>query len=67
MGTLGGNVGINGLSTIQYSDYKYVVYGLILIGIMLLRPSGLLPSRARKVELETGAESEPLASVRETA
>jgi branched-chain amino acid transport system permease protein len=67
MGTLGDNVGISGLSTIQYSDYKYVVYGLILIGIMLLRPSGLLPSRARKVELETGAESEPLAAVRETA
>ena len=67
MGTLGNTVGINGLSTIQYSDYKYVVYGLILIGIMLLRPSGLLPSRARKVELETGAESEPLASVTGTA
>jgi branched-chain amino acid transport system permease protein len=67
MGTLGNNIGVGGLSTIQYSDYKYVVYGLILIGIMLLRPSGLLPSRARKVELETGAESEPLAAVRETA
>ena len=67
MGTLGNTVGISGLSTIQYSDYKYVVYGAILISIMLLRPSGLLPSRARKVELETGAESEPLASVRETA
>ena len=66
MGTVGNTVGISGLSTIQYSDYKYVVYGLILIGIMLLRPSGLLPSRARKVELETGAESEPLAAVRET-
>jgi branched-chain amino acid transport system permease protein len=67
MGTFGNTVGIGGLSTIQYSDYKYIVYGLILIGIMLLRPSGLLPSRARKVELETGAESEPLAAVRETA
>jgi branched-chain amino acid transport system permease protein len=67
MGTFGNTVGISGLSTVSYSDYKYVVYGLILIGIMLLRPSGLLPSRARKVELETGAESEPLAAVRETA
>jgi branched-chain amino acid transport system permease protein len=67
MGTFGNTVGVSGLSTIQYSDYKFIVYGLILISIMLLRPSGLLPSRARKVELETGAESEPLASVRETA
>jgi hypothetical protein len=52
---------------VQYSDYKFIVYGLILISIMLLRPSGLLPSRARKVELETGAESEPLAAVQERA
>ncbi len=67
MGTLGNTIGVSGLSSIQYSDYKFIVYGLILIGIMLLRPSGLIPSRARKVELETGAESEPLAAVRETA
>jgi branched-chain amino acid transport system permease protein len=67
MGTLGTNVGAPSLGTIQYSDYKFVVYGLVLIGIMLLRPSGLLPSRARKVELETGAESEPLAAVQERA
>jgi hypothetical protein len=33
-------------------------YGLILIGIMLLRPAGLLPSRARKVELVAATESE---------
>jgi branched-chain amino acid transport system permease protein len=63
MGTVGSNIGVTQLGTVQYSDYKFVVYGLILIGIMLLRPSGLLPSRARKVELETGAESEPLAAV----
>ncbi len=67
MGTVGQNTGLTSLGTIQYSDYKFIVYGLILIGIMLLRPSGLLPSRARKVELETGAESEPLASVQEIA
>ena len=67
MGTLGKNIGVQSLGTIQYSDYKFVVYGLVLISIMLLRPSGLLPSRARKVELETGAESEPLAAVQERA
>jgi branched-chain amino acid transport system permease protein len=67
MGTLGNTIGVPSLGTVQYSDYKFIVYGLILIGIMLLRPSGLLPSRARKVELETGAESEPLAAVQEIA
>jgi branched-chain amino acid transport system permease protein len=67
MGTVGNTVGVSGLGNVQYSDYKFIVYGLILISIMLLRPSGLLPSRARKVELETGAESEPLAAVQERA
>lgn len=52
---------------IDYSQYKYIVYGLILIGIMLLRPGGLLPSRARKIELEVGEEVTPLAAVREVA
>jgi branched-chain amino acid transport system permease protein len=63
MGTFGNTIGVPSLGTIQYSDYKFIIYGLVLILIMLLRPSGLLPSRARKVELETGAESEPLAAV----
>jgi branched-chain amino acid transport system permease protein len=30
---------------------KYVVFGLVLVGIMLLRPQGLLPSQVRKQEL----------------
>ena len=63
--TLGGTTtNITQFSTIQYSNYVYIVYGVILVLIMLVRPAGLLPSRARKVELQTGAESEPLAAVR---
>ena len=30
---------------------KYVIFGLVLVGIMLLRPQGLLPSQVRKQEL----------------
>jgi branched-chain amino acid transport system permease protein len=52
---------------IDYSQYKYIVYGIILISVMLLRPGGLLPSRARKIELEVGEEVTPLAAVREVA
>jgi branched-chain amino acid transport system permease protein len=33
---------------------NFLIFGLILIGIMLLRPQGLLPSRVRKQELEKG-------------
>ena len=61
--TVGNNFGIPQLGTINYSNYTYIVYGVILVGIMLLRPAGLLPSKARKTELVTGTESEALASV----
>ena len=64
MTTFGTTTNITQFSTIQYSNYVYIVYGVILVLIMLVRPAGLLPSRARKVELQTGAESEPLAAVR---
>jgi branched-chain amino acid transport system permease protein len=52
-----------GIATVNYSQYTYIVYGLLLILMMNLRPGGLLPSRARRVELETGVESESLAAV----
>jgi branched-chain amino acid transport system permease protein len=62
-GTFGATTGITALSTVDYSRYVYIAYGIILVAIMLLRPAGLIPSRARKVELQTGTESEPLAAV----
>ena len=67
MTTFGTTTGITTFSTIDYAKYTYIVYGLILISIMLLRPGGLIPSRARKVELQAGTESEPLAAVQGTA
>ncbi len=62
-GTLGAKFGVEQLGTISYSNFVYIVYGVILVGIMLLRPAGLLPSKARKTELQSGTESEPLAAV----
>jgi branched-chain amino acid transport system permease protein len=67
LGTVGSTVNAPVLGTIDYSKFQFIAYGLILIGIMLLRPGGLIPSRARKVELQAGIESEALASVRGTA
>jgi branched-chain amino acid transport system permease protein len=46
------------------SRSKYVIFGLILVGIMLLRPQGLLPSQIRKQEL-THEEPEALAAPRQ--
>jgi ABC-type branched-subunit amino acid transport system permease subunit len=39
------------LSTVNFLDYQYLLYGLALVGMMLLRPEGLFPSRRRRAEL----------------
>src|SRR5438445_1792698 len=46
------------------SRSKYVIFGLILIGTMLLRPQGLLPSQIRKQELRH-EEHEAIAAPRQ--
>jgi len=42
---------------------NYLIFGLILVGIMLLRPQGLIPSAQRKVELELGTSEDSLAEL----
>ena len=54
---------IPGLASINFSSYTYIVYGVALILMMLFRPGGLLPSRARRIELENQGETESLAAV----
>jgi ABC-type branched-subunit amino acid transport system permease subunit len=39
------------LSTVNFLNYQYLFYGLALVGMMLLRPEGLFPSRRRRQEL----------------
>jgi ABC-type branched-subunit amino acid transport system permease subunit len=52
------------LSSINFLNYQYLLYGLALVGMMLLRPEGLFPSRRRKAELhdaeDAGASNEEL-------
>ncbi len=43
----------------EVSRSKYLIFGLILVGIMLLRPQGLLPSQVRKQELKHTADLAP--------
>jgi branched-chain amino acid transport system permease protein len=62
-GTLGQTINVPSLSNIDYSKYTYIIYGVALIAMMLLRPGGLLPSRARQIELKSGGEEESLAAV----
>jgi len=42
---------------------NFLIFGIILAGIMLLRPQGLLPSAQRKVELEGGTSDEAVADL----
>ena len=45
----------------------YLVYGLVLVLIMLLRPQGLIPSRLRRAELKGGVADDSMGSSTEAA
>jgi branched-chain amino acid transport system permease protein len=45
-------------NTINFLNYQYLLYGLALVLMMLLRPAGLFPSRQRRRELAE-VEEEP--------
>jgi ABC-type branched-subunit amino acid transport system permease subunit len=47
-------------------NLNFVIFGLILMGIMLLRPQGVLPSRLRQAELTEGTTDEAVFDARTT-
>jgi branched-chain amino acid transport system permease protein len=64
---LADNLGFHSLNTVTpnwpgiaefVSRLKFILFGLILVSIMLLRPQGLLPSRLRTQELKRGVHDE---------
>jgi ABC-type branched-subunit amino acid transport system permease subunit len=42
------------ISDINFLQYQYLLFGIALVAMMLLRPEGLFPSRRRQRELHTG-------------
>jgi branched-chain amino acid transport system permease protein len=40
--------------------YSFLIYGVIIVGMMLFRPQGLIPERRRKRELAEGVHDQPL-------
>jgi ABC-type branched-subunit amino acid transport system permease subunit len=52
------------LSNVNFLDYQYLLYGLALVSMMILRPEGLFPSRRRRAELhdvdDSGAANQEL-------
>ena len=45
------NVHVPILSDVDFLQYQFLLYGIALVAMMLLRPEGLFPSRRRKREL----------------
>ena len=41
----------------EFSEYRFLFYGVALIAVMLLRPEGLLPSRIARRELHVDADN----------
>jgi ABC-type branched-subunit amino acid transport system permease subunit len=53
-----GNLGIPILEDIDFLQYQFLLYGIALVAMMLLRPEGLFPSRRRRRELHTEEDAE---------
>ena len=52
------------LAGVDFNTSKYLIYGLILVAMILLRPQGLIPDRRRTRELHgEGVAAEALSSV----
>jgi branched-chain amino acid transport system permease protein len=45
----------------EFSEYRLLIYGAVLVAMMLLRPEGLLPSRTRQAELHGEEDDEQYA------
>jgi branched-chain amino acid transport system permease protein len=45
---------------IDVPKYNFGIYGLLIVVMMLFRPTGLIPERRRKLELEEGVHDESL-------
>ncbi|HET8909801.1 MAG TPA: branched-chain amino acid ABC transporter permease [Ktedonobacterales bacterium] len=51
-------------TSIDFNTSKYLIYGLILVAMILLRPQGLIPNRRRARELHgEGVASESLSAI----
>jgi ABC-type branched-subunit amino acid transport system permease subunit len=46
------------LQNIDFVQYQFLLYGIALVGMMLLRPEGLFPSTRRRRELHEGVDEE---------
>jgi branched-chain amino acid transport system permease protein len=62
LATIGSKIESAGLN-FDPSKYQFGIYGGIIVLMMLFRPTGLIPERRHKIELEEGVHDEPLYDV----
>ena len=44
----------------EFSEFRLLIYGIVLVAMMIARPEGFLPNRSRRAELHEGTdEAEP--------
>jgi hypothetical protein len=46
------------LATVDLTQFKFGIFGLALVVLMLTRPEGIFPNRQRAVELHAGQDDE---------
>jgi ABC-type branched-subunit amino acid transport system permease subunit len=56
LNTITEGLGIPFLSSINFLDYQFLLYGVALVLMMLFRPEGLFPSQRRRRELHIAEE-----------
>ncbi|GAC1443491.1 MAG: ABC transporter ATP-binding protein [Vulcanimicrobiaceae bacterium] len=51
-----------GFANVDFTNYRFMLYGIILVLMMLFRPEGLIPSRQRKAEFREAMADPKLAA-----
>ena len=62
LATIGSKMQEGGLD-FDPTKYQFGIYGVIIVAMMLLRPTGLIPERRHKIELEEGVHDTPFYDV----
>ena len=66
LATIGSKIqqsGVAGLESFDPTKYQFGIYGIIIVLMMLFRPTGLIPERRHKIEMEQGVHDTPFYDV----
>jgi branched-chain amino acid transport system permease protein len=62
LATIGSKIQEGGID-FDPTKYQFGIYGIIIVTMMLVRPTGLIPERRHKIEIEEGVHDTPLYDV----